>query len=357
MSVRVSIVVPPAANPDWPSMGAEVIAAASRRAGHDATVHYAQLLQPRGDSLKEFSISTAGLYSPAYFRQCVPQFAQKLAAAVHADLRVLRPQLGDSGIAPLGYMTKRYIRAMNVACDVVRRAVDKILASSPDVIGFSITLDVQKMPAAAIARDLRERGFSGSLIVGGSAMDGRSPLAFLRAFTEFDAVLVGEADESWLTCLERISAGSPDFSGIPGILYRKGSAVLIGPPENPPEDLDQCATPDYQDYIRQYESSEWSQDSGSVLVLESSRSCWWGAKSRCTFCAIDSKKRPYRTKSSSRAISELRELWSSYSPQAVLYTDSIFPYSYRGDHLARLAEDNRNKHWSLFYETKSTISR
>ena len=73
--MRVSIVVPPAANPDWPSMGAEVIAAVSRRAGHDTTVHYAQLLQPKGDSLEEFSISTAGLYSPTYFGQSVPQLS------------------------------------------------------------------------------------------------------------------------------------------------------------------------------------------------------------------------------------------------------------------------------------------
>lgn len=276
--MRVSIVVPPAANPDWPSMGAEVIAAVSRRAGHDTTVHYAQLLQPKGDSLEEFSISTAGLYSPTYFGQSVPQFAQELAAAVHADLRVLRPQLGDAGIAPPDYMTKRYIRAMNAARDVVRRAVVEILDDSPDVVGFSITLDVQKMPAAAIARGLREKGFSGRLVAGGSAMDGRSPLAFLRTFTEFDAVLVGEADESWVSCLDRINAGRTDLAGIPGILCRKGSTVLVGPPERPPEDLDGCATPDYRDYIRQYEASEWSQDGGSVLVLESSRSCWWGGQ-------------------------------------------------------------------------------
>ncbi len=355
--MRVSIVVPPAANPDWPSMGAEVIAAVSRRAGHDTTVHYAQLLQPKGDSLEEFSISTAGLYSPTYFGQSVPQFAQELAAAVHADLRVLRPQLGDAGIAPPDYMTKRYIRAMNAARDVVRRAVVEILDDSPDVVGFSITLDVQKMPAAAIARGLREKGFSGRLVAGGSAMDGRSPLAFLRTFTEFDAVLVGEADESWVSCLDRINAGRTDLAGIPGILCRKGSTVLVGPPERPPEDLDGCATPDYRDYIRQYEASEWSQDGGSVLVLESSRSCWWGARSRCTFCAIDSRTRPYRTKSSDRTIAELRKLWVTYSPRVVLYTDSIFPYSYREDHLARLAEDSWSDCWSLFYETKSTVPR
>lgn len=355
--MRVSIVVPPAANPDWPSMGAEVIAAASRRAGHDATVHYAQLLQSKEDSLNEFSISTAGLYSPAYFGQNVPQFAQELAVAVRVDLRVLRPQLGDTGIAPLDYMTKRYIRAMNAARDVVRRAVAEILDDSPDVIGFSITLDVQKMPAAAIARGLREKGFSGHLVVGGSAMDGRSPSAFLRTFTEFDAVLVGEADDSWVSCLDRINAARMDLADIPGILCREGSAVLVGPPETPPEDLDGCATPDYRDYIRQYEASEWAQDGGSVLVLESSRSCWWGVRSRCAFCAIDSGKRPYRVKSSGRAVAELRELWSTHRPRVVLYTDSIFPYSFRGDHLARLAEEDGSSRWNLFYETKSTISR
>lgn len=355
--MRVSVIVPPAANPDWPSMGAEVIAAASRRAGHDAAVHYAQLLQSRGESLEEFSISTAGLYSPAYFGQSVPQFAQELAAAVRADLRVLRPQLEDSSLAPLDYMTKRYIRAINAARDVVRRAADEVLDDFPDVIGFSITLDVQKMPAAAIARRLREKGFSGRLMAGGSAMDGRSPSAFLRTFTEFDAVLVGEADDSWVSCLDRIRTGRPELADIPGILCREGSAILVGPPETPPGDLDGCATPDYRDYIRQYESSEWSQDGGSVLVLESSRSCWWGVKSRCTFCAIDSEKRPYRTKSSDRAIAELREVYSTYRPRAVLYSDSIFPYSYRGDHLARLAEGSESDHWNLFYETKSTISR
>lgn len=41
----------------------------------------------------------------------------------------------------------------------------------------------------------------------------------------------------------------------------------------------------------------------------------------------------------------------------MLYTDSIFPYSYREDHLARLAEDSWSDCWSLFYETKSTVPR
>lgn len=239
----------------------------------------------------------------------------------------------------------------------MRRAVVEVLAESPDVIGFSITLDVQKMPAAAIARRLRESGFSGHLVAGGSAMDGRSPTAFLRTFPEFDEILVGEADDSWVRYLEQISAASPVFAAIPGILYRDGSVIRAGAPEAVPRELDGCATPDYRDYIRQYESSEWARGDGAVLVLESSRSCWWGVKSRCTFCAIDSEKRPYRTKSSDRAIAELHEVYSNHSPRAVLYSDSIFPYSYRGDHLARLAEDSGSDRWNLFYETKSTIPR
>lgn len=355
--MRISIIVPPAANPDWPSMGAEVIAAAGRLAGHDVTVHYVQLLQSREESLEEFSISTAGIYSPAYFEQRVPQFAQELVAAVRDDLAVLRPHLRESDHPSLDYMTKRYIRAINAAGDVVRRAVVEVLAESPDVIGFSITLDVQKMPAAAIARRLRESGFSGHLVAGGSAMDGRSPTAFLRTFPEFDEILVGEADDSWVRYLEQISAASPVFAAIPGILYRDGSVIRAGAPEAVPRELDGCATPDYRDYIRQYESSEWARGDGAVLVLESSRSCWWGVKSRCTFCAIDSEKRPYRTKSSDRAIAELHEVYSNHSPRAVLYSDSIFPYSYRGDHLARLAEDSGSDRWNLFYETKSTIPR
>lgn len=355
--MRVKIIVPPGVRPDWPSMGAEVLAETIRRFGYLTSVCYAPLLQPADGSYQEFPISAAGIYSPGYFGQNVPKFAHRLAIAARDDLGVLRPQLRISEQAPLDYVTKRYIRAINAAKDLVQYVVAEILADSPDVIGFSITLDAQKMSAAAIARGLRKGGFSGRLVAGGSALDGRSPLAFMRAFAEFDAILVGEADESWVKYLRQLEMQTPDFTAVPGIIYRAGNTICVGPPEVAPHDLDMCETPDYQDYMQQYESSAWALKTRPVLMLESSRSCWWGAKRRCIFCAIDSKKRPYRVKSSQQTLAELHAVCTRFHPGSIFYTDSIFPHSFRGEHLARMTAEVEEGQWNVFYETKSTISR
>ena len=45
-----------------------------------------------------------------------------------------------------------------------------------------------------------------------------------------------------------------------------------------------------------------------TLLFETSRGCWWGAKSHCTFCGLNGETMAFRSKSPRRALDELEQL-------------------------------------------------
>ena len=70
----------------------------------------------------------------------------------------------------------------------------------------------------------------------------------------------------------------------------------------PIDDLDALPVPDYSDYFRDLDASGVSADVLPVLLFETARGCWWGAKSHCTFCGLNGGAMAFRAKSQSRAL-------------------------------------------------------
>ena len=76
--------------------------------------------------------------------------------------------------------------------------------------------------------------------------------------------------------------------------------------------LDTLPIPDYDDYIDALASSPAAADVTPMLMLETSRGCWWGEKHHCTFCGLNGLTMAFRSKTPERVIEEIETLRSRY---------------------------------------------
>ena len=90
-------------------------------------------------------------------------------------------------------------------------------------------------------------------------------------------------------------------------------------------------------------------------MCETSRGCWWGAKSHCTFCGLNGSTMAFRRKSPSRAIEEIAYLSARWRAPFIQFVDNILDMKYFDTVLEELAE--RQLPTRFFYEVKANLSR
>lgn len=347
--LSVLLIAPPLTEPGMANLAIELLAEEARQRGHQVQTMHAALLQPKsfhGEMIH--GLGGPGTFTPVYLGVDPVEHTDMLVRALQTDFPDF-PEHEDT-LADL----------MLYGTGAAERCVRDVLAAIPPrrygVIASSVSFDAQKMPAAAIARKLRERGEDGVFVVGGTGIDGPMGPAFLENFPEFDLVLQGEADDSWPLLLDRIAAGKePD--DVPGCVLRRGS-TLVSVPELPVSDTFLThPNADYDSYIQQRTGSPYA-DRPLVVALETSRGCWWGEKHHCTFCGIRNVDFPYRVRSAPDAVARIIELYDRYKPGLIYCMDSIAPLEYADEvwpALTKAYQEGRD--WKIFYETKSNLRR
>ena len=123
----------------------------------------------------------------------------------------------------------------------------------------------------------------------------------------------------------------------------------------PVRDMDALPVPDFSDYFRDWSESGAALAAVPTVLVETSRGCWWGDKSHCTFCGLNGATLAFRSKSGARALSELRELSDRWQTDRIEVVDNILDMRYFADLLPALAEDGRP--WEIFYEVKANLTR
>jgi ribosomal peptide maturation radical SAM protein 1 len=91
------------------------------------------------------------------------------------------------------------------------------------------------------------------------------------------------------------------------------------------------------------------------LSFETSRGCWWGEVSHCTFCGLNGSNMAFRSKSPARAMEDVMHLARSYQVLDLHAVDNIIDHSYYESVLPRLAASGVDLH--LFYEVKSNLKK
>ena len=87
-------------------------------------------------------------------------------------------------------------------------------------------------------------------------------------------------------------------------------------------DLDRLPYPEFGDYFQRLGHSPLSNQIDPLLLFESARGCWWGAKTQCTFCGLNGGSIGFRSKSALRVIDELRYLRRTHGVRRACATDN-----------------------------------
>ena len=325
--------VPPFASVAFPQLGTAVLKAACQQRGIATRIVYGNLALAARIGLDAYEAVEAtpmrAMVADHLFRDSAYPPAVNLSAPepLSADVQ----QVFDAAAPEIEPM--------------IAQIVDEILALHPRILGLSSTFQ-QNMACSAIALRVKEAAPEIRIVLGGANAAWPICLGLSRAFPWIDHVFAGESDTDF-----------PDFCET---LIRDG----IAPRERvihsePIRDMRVVAAPDFSDF---FATLRPLQASGKLpvtlpryITAESSRGCWWGAKSHCTFCGLNGEEgMVFRHKPAKRMRSELDEI-AQHGVPAVYMTDNIMPRSYLTELLPALAE--REPRLNLFYEVKSNMTR
>jgi ribosomal peptide maturation radical SAM protein 1 len=232
-----------------------------------------------------------------------------------------------------------------------------VLNESPRIVTFTDS-GRQRIPSLALAKSLKARMPNTFVIFVGKNCEGVMGAELVRSFPAVDAVISGETDIAYPELVRRVMNGiSP--CGMKGVYTKENIRSVFEAGAFPSADrvlnLDDLPHPEFDDFFEQLEQNGFDHTFKKQIHFETSRGCWWGERSHCTFCGLSDEAMPYRSKSADRALKEITDLTSKYPSCDVFLVDSILNMKFFKDFFPRLAERKLNV--QLFYETKANLKR
>ncbi len=239
-----------------------------------------------------------------------------------------------------------------------------IVAREPRIVGCSSVFQ-QHCASLALLKRIRELSPKTVTLMGGANCEDEMGIETLKMFPWIDCVVSGESDHIFselchflLNHGRNVDPTALPYGAILQSQYKQNGEYTpnTGPIPRPViSNLDSLPIPDYESYFATLRASTISGMVKPGLLAESSRGCWWGERSHCTFCGLNGTGMGFRSKSPKRILSELAELTRRYEIHNVQFVDNILDMSYLKTVLPSLAElDNP---YSLFYETKANLKR
>ncbi|RYD65588.1 MAG: RiPP maturation radical SAM protein 1 [Sphingomonadales bacterium] len=329
------LLVPPFASVAFPQLGTAVLKAACQQRGVATRILYGNLALAGRIGLDAYEAIEAtpmrAMVADHLFRAFA--YPPEIAASLSAP-------------EPLTADVQRVFDAAAPEIEpMIAEIVAEILALQPRILGLSSTFQ-QNMACSAIALRVKQAAPDIRIVLGGANAAWPICLGLSRAFPWIDHVFAGESDIDFPEFCEKLvrDGGTPRERVIHS---------------EPIRDMRVVAAPDFADFfatLRKLQAAGSLPDTlPRYITAESSRGCWWGAKSHCTFCGLNGEEgMTFRHKSAERMRSELDEIAKDGVP-AVYMTDNIMPRSYLSELLPGLAE--REPRLNLFYEVKSNMTR
>jgi ribosomal peptide maturation radical SAM protein 1 len=236
--------------------------------------------------------------------------------------------------------------------DFLDQAIERHRILESDVVGFS-TMFQQNVASIAMARRLKRARPDLTIVVGGANCEPPMGLELLRGVDAIDHVFSGPALRSFPEWVGRHLDG--DVAGqaaIPGVLSR--STLVQGECEEMGEELpiDTEVGLDYSDFIGSLERT--FPGAVPVIFFETSRGCWWGERSHCTFCGLNGTTMQYRAMQPDRAVELIQGLIDRYADKTNYFfcVDNIMPTNYLEEVLPRLRLPQDSL---IFYEVKANL--
>lgn len=351
-----------------PSIALGILKACLKRAGISVGVECANLRFAEAVGLETVGLMaymrTDSLLGEWTFSEAAFRTGRDNLDEISGRVRAIQP----SNIPSLAVDDREYRRLLiqlrDFSAEFVDEIAHRVLARKPKIVGCSSTFE-QHCPSLAVLRRIKELDPEVITLMGGANCESSMGWATLRMAPWVDFAVSGEADELIAPLCQRLMETGP---GIPvealpvGVLSRahvamgRQQAFSCGKvPRAVLLDMNKSPAPDYDEYFALLEQSPLRPHVRAALPVESSRGCWWGQKSHCTFCGLNGAGMNYRAKSAEQVLEEWKELSNTYQTHKISVTDNIIDMGYLKTLLPRLTEMNRP--FEIFYETKANLRR
>ena len=241
-------------------------------------------------------------------------------------------RLADAEVARLLQLRGR-VRPFLDAC---LRAVDW---GAHTFVGFTSTFQ-QNIASLAMAKRVKARHPDVTIAFGGANWEEVMGTALLERFEFADLAFSGEADGSFPAVLEARRHGR-DVDGIRGVTSRgavMSGSTATGAPATRVEHLDEVPVPCFDAFFEQLHASPAAAAVEPTLLLETSRGCWWGERSHCTFCGLNGATMAFRSKSPPRVLDEVKGLYERYGVGTFSVVDDILDMRFFRTVLPMLAD-------------------
>jgi anaerobic magnesium-protoporphyrin IX monomethyl ester cyclase len=223
----------------------------------------------------------------------------------------------------LGILTlAAWIRNHGMEADIVdltfardaRPVSERIDRFRPDVVG--VHTKTLTMPRAL---EIAARAnASGAYAVAGGPDAATRPERYLEG--GFDAVVLGEGEQTIVDLAERIWRGEP-VAACPGVVTRTGARVVRGPARPFLRNLDELPLPAWDLIDMEAYLQAWERKSGERrAAILTSRGCPFD----CSWCSKPAFGRTFRQQSPERVLAELVALQDRFRVDYVRFCDDIF---------------------------------
>ncbi len=241
--------------------------------------------------------------------------------------------------------------------DFCEELIDRYRLAEADIVGFT-SMFAQNGATLAMARLVKERRPESLVVVGGANCEAPMGTVLAGEAEAVDAVFSGPALHTFPEFVRCVREGRlDDVHEIPGVLTERNCrqerfAKAVGRER----DINEFIEPEYQSFVDAFSASRdnLNKDVRPVLMFETSRGCWWGQRSHCTFCGLNGMGMDYRSMDPEVAIRQFNWLFG-YAPwcEEFACTDNILPRNYTKQVFAEL---DPPKNISLFYEVKIPVA-
>ena len=235
------------------------------------------------------------------------------------------------------------------------RAIDRYELDRYAMVGCT-SMFQQNLACFALMRKLKERNPRIVTAMGGANCEIPMGQVIADKVDVVDFVFSGPALKSFPEFVGHLIDGEGErCHQIRGVLSHAKLARLEGDPvreigEELPIDVE--VPLDYDDFMTAF-AERFGDTSKPVVLFETSRGCWWGERSHCTFCGLNGLTMAYRGMAPPKALKLFEDLFE-YAPQSLRFeaVDNIMPREYLTDVLPHL-EAPEDAH--IFYEVKADL--
>jgi len=335
-----------------PSIGVSLLKSGLQNNGFSSKIHYFNLdfadligLDKYDDiSEKGGGISLIGEIVFANYA-----FNQKIKKE---DLKVLLGRFFNQYNNPFfDRIMENMVNVQTYVEDFIDRSVLEILKENPKIVGFT-SMFHQNCASISMAKKLKEYSDI-PVVFGGANCEGEMGATLLKRVPWIDYICSGEGDIAFIEFIKSF-LNSKSLGKINGIITRQSTEFEVAM-SSPVMRMDDLPFPNFTDYFQTLQRTTLRGRINPRLVIETSRGCWWGEKSHCTFCGLNGSTMTFRSKTTKRALEEFKYLSKTYGVNRFAAVDNILDLNYINELFPEFYRERLDI--SVFYETKSNIKR